>query len=129
MPERAQVDPLAVEEPTLAAWTLPLIVAAIAVSIVAGFYIGGPGLGMAVGGLAASSIIVMAVRRPPRYPIVPAALFDLRRHLLIVTSEALEDAGAIEQIARLANPPEFDEAAEIVVLSSACQTFSKPLDL
>ena len=36
-------------EPALAAWKLPLIVAAIAVVIVGGFYLGGPGLGMAAG--------------------------------------------------------------------------------
>jgi hypothetical protein len=106
----------------LAAWTLPLIVAAIAVSIVAGFYLGGPGLGMAVGALAASSIIVMAVRRPPRYPIVPAALGDFRRHLLVVLSEPLEDAEAIEQIAR-ATHREGQPEAEVVVLTPARHGF------
>ncbi len=112
-----------VEKVALAAWKLPLIVAAIAVSIVAGFYIGGPGLGMAVGALAASSIIVIAVRHPPSYPIVPAVLLDLRRHLLIVVSEALEDTLAIDQIARAAGGPEAHQAAEVVVLTSARQSF------
>jgi hypothetical protein len=68
----------------IAAWKFPLIVKAIAVSIVGGFYLGGPGLGMAVGALAASAIVVMAVRRPPLYPIVPAPVRDLREHLLVV---------------------------------------------
>ena len=123
MKQRSLVKAPPVEQAALAAWKLPLIVAAIAVSIVAGFYIGGPGLGMAVGALAASSIIVMAVRNPPCYPIVPAVLLDLRRHLLIVISEALEDTRAIDQIARAADGPDVDQAAEVVVLASAHQSF------
>ena len=93
---------MAGETRMLAAWKLPLIVAAIAVSIVGGFYLGGPGLGMAVGAMAATSIIVMAIRHPPLYPIVPAAAIDVRDHLLVVLSEPLEDAGTVEQIAHLA---------------------------
>jgi hypothetical protein len=101
----------------LAAWKLPLIVAAIAVSIVGGFYLGGPGLGMAVGAMAATSIIVMAIRHPPLYPIVPAAAVDFRDHLLVVVSDPLEDAEAIEQIAGLARGDESDRRpAEIFVV-------------
>ncbi|HEV2790225.1 MAG TPA: hypothetical protein VGV69_02875 [Solirubrobacterales bacterium] len=82
-----------------AAWKLPLIVGAIAVSIVGGFYLGGPGLGMAVGALAASSIVVIAVRHPPLRPIVPAPAPDRREHLLVVVEEPLEDGAAVERIA------------------------------
>ncbi|HEY0317000.1 MAG TPA: hypothetical protein VGC49_01760 [Solirubrobacterales bacterium] len=99
----------------LAAWKLPLIVAAIAVSIVAGFYLGGPGLGMAVGALAASSIVVLAVRNPPQPPIHPAPVHDSRRHLLIVVTDPLEDSPAIEQIAAAAGDGRSDP--EIVVLA------------
>jgi hypothetical protein len=81
------------------AWKLPLIVMAIAVSIVGGFYLGGPGLGMAVGALAAGAIIVMAVRKPPLHPIVPVPARDAREHLLVVVDEPLEDGAVIEQIA------------------------------
>ena len=123
MQQRSRLKAPPVEEAALAAWKLPQIVAAIAVSIIAGFYIGGARLGMAVGALAASLIIVMAVRHPPRYPIVPAALLDLRRHLLIVVNGALEDAGAIDQIARAADGPNADQATEVVVLTSARQSF------
>jgi len=56
LPSSARAQP--VEKPALAAWKLPLIVAAIAVVIVGGFYLGGPGLGMAAGALAATSIVV-----------------------------------------------------------------------
>jgi hypothetical protein len=99
----------------LAAWKLPLIVAAIAVSIVGGFYLGGPGLGLAVGALAASSIVVLAVRNPPQPPIDPAPLPDSRRHLLIVVSDPLEDGPAIEQIADAAGDGSNDP--EVVVLA------------
>ena len=104
--DRARVE----EEPVLAAWKLPLIVAAIAVVIVGGFYLGGPGLGMAAGALAATSIVVMAVRHPPQTPIVPAPLRDFRHHLLVVVSGALEDERAIEQIVEVAGIGDIDQA-------------------
>lgn len=88
----------------LAAWKPPLIIAAIAISIVGGFYLGGPGLGMAVGALDTTAIIVMAVRHPPLRPIVPAPAADLREHLLVVVDEPLEDAAAIEEIAAASAP-------------------------
>jgi hypothetical protein len=115
---RGQARPA--ERPVLAAWKLPLIVAALAVTIVAGFYVGGPGLGLAVGALAAASIVVMAVRHPPRYPIVPAPLTDFRRHVLVVVSAPLEDSAAIDRIARAACVGDGEEVgAEVLVLSPA----------
>jgi hypothetical protein len=108
----------------LAAWKPPLIVAAIAVSIVGGFYLGGPGLGMAVGAMAATSIILMAIRHPPLYPIVPAAAADPRDHLLVVLSDPLEDAETISQIAGLARGGENDPpAAEVLVVAPARHRF------
>lgn len=85
----------------LPAWALPLIVAAIAVAIVGGFYVGGPGLGLAVGALSAAAVVVMAVRAAPRGPIVPAPLRDLRRHVLLVSRSPLEDPRAIAEIVDL----------------------------
>jgi hypothetical protein len=111
------------EEKTLAAWMLPLIVAAIAVSIVGGFYLGGPGLGMAVGALAASSLLLMAARNPPTPPLVPAAPQDEREHLLVVVSEPLEDGDAIEQIAAAAHLSDDAEEAEVLVLTPARNRF------
>lgn len=112
------------EPRVLAAWKLPLIVAAIAVSIVGGFYLGGPGLGMAVGAMAAASIVVMAIRHPPLYPIVPAAAMDFRDHLLVVLSDPLEDAEAVEQIVAAARGDESDRpAAEVLVVVPARHRF------
>jgi len=108
------------EDPALATWMPPAIVAAIAVAIVSGFYLGGPGLGMAVGGLAVAAIVVLAVREAPRGPIEPARLGDLRRHMLVVSRYALEDSDAIAQIKRLtiSPAPEVDRS-EIRVLIPA----------
>lgn len=89
------------EDVVLAAWTLPLIVAAIALAIVGAFYVGGPGLGLAMGALAAATVIVIAARATPRGPIVPAPLHDLRRHVLLVSRSPLEDPQAVEEIADL----------------------------
>ena len=88
----------------LAAWKLPLIVAAICVSIVAAFYVGGPGMGMAEGSIVAGVIVVMAVRKPPLRPIVPARAGDSREHLLVVVDEPLEDTTAVERIAAASVP-------------------------
>lgn len=120
MAQRSRGDARAADRPALAAWKLPLIVAALAVAIVGGFYVGGPGLGLAVGALAAASIVVMAVRHPPLHPIVPAPLTDFRRHVLVVVSAPLEDSAAIERIAQAAGvgDGELDEA-EVLVLSPA----------
>ncbi|HET7454039.1 MAG TPA: hypothetical protein VFJ76_00795 [Solirubrobacterales bacterium] len=88
----------------LAAWKLPLIVAGICVSIVAAFYVGGPGMGMAEGSIVAGIIVVMAARNPPLHPIVPPAPRDLREHLLVVVDEPLEDGTAVERIAAASAP-------------------------
>jgi hypothetical protein len=88
----------------ISAWKLPLIVAGICVSIVAAFYVGGPGMGMAEGSLVAGIIVVMAVRHPPLHPIVPPPPSDLREHLLVVVDEPLEDGTAIERIAAASAP-------------------------
>jgi hypothetical protein len=83
------------------AWLLPVIVSGIAVSIVGGFYVGGPGVGMAVGALDAATIVVMAVRERPFGPIVPALPRDSRRHVLVVLERPLgDDPAATEAVAR-----------------------------
>jgi hypothetical protein len=108
----------------IAAWKLPLIVKGIAVSIVGGFYLGGPGLGMAVGALVAATIIVMAVRKPPLRPIVPAPAPDLREHLLVVVEQPLEDGAAIERIAAASKPLDPAEPEpEVLVLAPTRNRF------
>lgn len=107
-----------------AAWKLPLIVAAIAVSIVAAFYVGGPGLGMAGGSLVAGAIVIVAVHDPPRPPIVPVAAGDGRERLLVVVDEPLEEAAAVERVAAATVP--FDPAGpepEVRVVAPAPSSF------
>jgi hypothetical protein len=108
----------------LAAWKLPLIVAGICVSIVAAFYVGGPGMGMAEGSIVAGIIVVMAVRHPPLQPIVPPAPRDLREHLLVVVDEPLEDSTAVERIAAASVPLDPAEPEpEVRVIAPAHNRF------
>jgi hypothetical protein len=108
----------------IAAWKLPLIVAAIAIAIIAAFYVGGPGMGMAEGSIVAGIIVVMAVRNPPTPPIVPAEAVDTREHLLVVVDEPLEDGSAIERIAAASVPLDpADPEPEVRVVAPAHQRF------
>jgi hypothetical protein len=97
--------------PALATWQPPAIVAAVSIGIVGAFYIGGPGLGLAVGALAAAAVVVMAVVAAPRGPIVPAPLPDLRHHILIISRDAIEDPLALAQIAELSGDLDPDPGA------------------
>ena len=108
-------------EPALAAWKLPPIVAAITLSIVGGFYLGGPGLGMAVGALAAATILVMAVRKPPLHPIRPPAAGDDRRYILVVLAGPLEHGGTIEALRATASSAEGEP--EILLLAPSDHSF------
>lgn len=108
----------AVAKPGLAAWKLPPIVTGIALPIIGGFYAGGPGLGMAVGALAAATIIVLAVRKPPLHPIVPAVAADLRHRVLIVLSSPLDETALAESILRQV---ETEPAASEILLVAPCR--------
>ena len=105
----------------MAPWKLPLIVAGIAVPIVAGFSIGGGG-GLAVGSIAVLAIVVFAIRAVPRGPIESAATEDGRRHVLIVSPDAVEDPADVARIARaaeLGGERGGESDAEVVVLVPA----------
>lgn len=101
-------------------WLLPLVVAAIAVPVVAGFYVGGPGVGLAVGALVAATIVVVAVRQRPYVPLGrdPAGAQD--RRLLVVLGSPVEDSEAIGRVAEEAvagSAP--DDGLEVMVLAPA----------
>jgi hypothetical protein len=112
-----------VAAPGLVAWKLPLIVAGIALPIIGGFYVGGPGLGMAVGALAAATIIVLAVRKPPLHPIVPAAATDLRHRVLVVLGGPLDETALAESILRHLETEPSEAAPEIVLVAPCRQRF------
>jgi hypothetical protein len=60
----------------VAARKLPALVAGIAVPIVAAFYVGGPGFGVAVGALTAVAIVLLAARARLRARFRRLALSD-----------------------------------------------------
>src|SRR4029079_11523436 len=104
-------------EYVLAAWKLPVIVAAIAVPMVAGSYVGGPGLAMAISALAASSIVVVAFRGVPKARIGPRAAADGREHLLLVAGDPLESPAAIDRVVAATAADDEGDEAEVLVLT------------
>ena len=100
-------------------WTLPLIVAAIVVPVVAGFMFGGPPVGLGVGFLACAGLVVIAARQRPGGTIETAKATDARRHLLIVTSREIDDPADIEALARTAALDANEQDAEVRVLAPA----------
>ena len=80
-------------------WMLPLLVAAISVPIVAGFAIGGPGVGTAMGALVAALIIVVAVRARFDEEIEVAPATAGEAGVLVVATAAVESAPAVEAVA------------------------------
>jgi hypothetical protein len=105
----------------VAPWKLPLVVVAIVVPVALGFYAGGPGVGVAVGALAAVGIVFVAVRQPPRGEIgEPAAGAGCRR-VLVVVSRPLEEVEAIDEIVDLVRRADAasEAAVEVLVLAPA----------
>jgi len=103
----------------MAAWKLPLIVAAIAVPLVAAFLVGGPAVGFAAGALAAVTIIVVAARQRPRGPIGAAPAEGARRRVLVVAACPVEEPGAVEAIAREVRSAGAREEPDVLVLAPA----------
>ncbi|HEX6689013.1 MAG TPA: hypothetical protein VF085_10160 [Solirubrobacterales bacterium] len=103
----------------MAPWKLPLIAAAIAVPIVAGFAIAGPGLGLAVAALVAFAIVWIAARQRPLGPIGSTPGSDGRRSILLVTTCAVEEPAAVRRIAAEAGLDRERSDASVLVLSPA----------
>jgi hypothetical protein len=112
----------------LRAWTLPLIVLALAVPIVTAFRFGGPGAGLATGALAAAVILVLAARARFDEAIEVAASPDDRYVLLVVATDPIEDpsqTGAIAGIASAgakATGKGLARAPDVLVLAPALNT-------
>lgn len=102
----------------MAPWKLPLIVAALAVPLVAGFVFVGPALGMALGALAVCALLVIAARQRPREPI-GALDGDERRHVLIVITGRIEEPAAVGEIVSAAGLAGGGDNVEVLVLSPA----------
>jgi hypothetical protein len=107
-------------------WTLPLIVLALVLPSIAGFALVGPQLGLAVGALTATALIVLAARARYDEPIEVAPRPDQRYRLLLVASEPISEPREVEQVAAIA--AEGDRALgssvtepEVLVLAPATQ--------
>jgi hypothetical protein len=107
----------------MAAWKLPLIVAAIAVPIVAGFFVGGGGVGLGLGALAVLVLVVVAVSQKPRGPISSAPADDGGRHVLIVAATAVEEPADVGQVAAAADLGGSKERPDVLVLVPARISF------
>ena len=83
-------------------WKLPLTVAGVVVPTAAAFMLGGPGVGVAVGALAAVALVAFAVRQRPEGSIASAGRKDARRHVLVVAADGLESPADVAQVIRLA---------------------------
>jgi hypothetical protein len=109
----------------MTAWKLPLIVAAITVPIVAAFAVGsminvgGSGFGLAVAALVTATIVVIAARQRPRGPIESAPAEDARRHVLLVSTLAVEDPAAVAEITRAAELGTVPGDVDVLVLAPA----------
>jgi hypothetical protein len=109
----------------LKSWALPLIVLALIVPPIAAFATVGPQLGLAVGALAAGTVVVIAARAGFDHPIdvgsAPAGHFAI----LVVLAQAVEDpatAAAIAQIVSAgaaATAPTGDREPEVLLLAPA----------
>jgi hypothetical protein len=106
---------------TLKSWMLPLIVIALVLPGTVGFIIAGPGVGLAIGALAAASVVVFAVSKRPDEPIEVARSADRHRRLLLVAIEPVDDPTAIEGV-RAAALAGADDEPEVLVLAPAFNT-------
>jgi len=103
----------------VAPWKLPLLVLAIVVPIVFGIFVAGPGVGLALGALAAVALVWAAVRMRPDEGIGRSPDPRLRRRLLVVVSRPLEDERATATIAAEAGIDGGRDLAEVRVLAPA----------
>lgn len=105
----------------MTAWKLPLIVLALVAPIVAGFYVGGPGVGVAVGALAAVALLVVAARQRPRGPIGSASASEPGRRVLLVITRAVEEPAEVRRIAAAGRLDRDGggEEADVLVLAPA----------
>lgn len=86
----------------LKAWVLPLLVIALVGPPIAGFALGGPGVGLPIGALVVAVLIVAAVRLRYDEPIEVGSSPRDRYLLLIVALTAVEDPGVAESVAEIA---------------------------
>jgi hypothetical protein len=90
---------------------------AIVASIVVGTLLGGPGVGVALAGLAGVVLVYWAVQLRPRGGIGEAPDAQVRRRLLVVVSRPVEDEATTSAIAADAGIDGSRDLAEVMVLA------------
>jgi hypothetical protein len=104
-------------------WMLPLIVAALAVPIIGGFALAGPPLGLALGAVATTALLVLAARAKFDEPIEVRPSSDRRYRLMVVADEPVEEPGVVSRIAEIAGEGrdvlDRSQAPEVLVLAPA----------
>jgi hypothetical protein len=99
----------------MTAWKLPLIVAAIALPTAFAFYLGGPGVGVTVGGLVAVAIVVVAARQRPRGALGAGDEGAVSDRLLVIAAGPVEEERTIDAIAAAATPAAGARIAVLVL--------------
>lgn len=100
------------------AWMVPLLVAALVIPGSAGMLLAGPGLGLAIGQVCASGLVLYAALQKPNGAIEVAKSNDERRRILVLATEAVEKPAAIDTLVA-ASATRDDDPAEILVLAPA----------
>jgi len=103
----------------MAPWKLPLFVAAIAVPIIGGFFVGGGGVGLAAGAAAVLAILLIAIAQKPDEPIGSVPTTDGARHVLIVAAATIEEPDDVARMVRTLNLEDAGDGAEVRVLVPA----------
>jgi hypothetical protein len=112
----------------LKAWALPLIVIALIGPPIAGFALAGPMVGLALGAVAAATVVVFAARARYDEAIEVGQSPGGRYMLMVVAIDAVEDpgtAGAIAEIARAgagATDAGPDQDPELMVVAPSLNT-------
>jgi hypothetical protein len=110
----------------LRAWTLPLIVLALIAPATAAFAAVGPQVGLAVGALEATIVLVLAARARFDEPIEVESAHGDRYSLMVVVTEPVEDPGLAGAIAEIAAEGGAATGAhrepELLVLAPALNT-------
>jgi hypothetical protein len=83
-------------------WSLPLIVLALIAPTIVAFSLGGPHIGLAVGALTATALIVLAARAGYDEPIEVAPTEDRRYRVAVLSVDPVEDPARVEAVARIA---------------------------
>jgi hypothetical protein len=112
-------------------WTLPLVVAAIAIPIIGAFAFVGPQLGVALGAVAVAALLVFAARTRYDEPIEVAPTRDERYRLLVLAARDLSDPAAAEGVAEIAAEgaralrPGPDEPEVLVLAPAVASTLDR----